>query len=258
MKLEPALTGLLAEMRNPEWTPNPDLFASPPGQGDIHPDILRTVDICSTARIGEHPFFDLCRINERALRLWVSQEFWISSLFSQALALWLSSIHNAHVRAMASDVYTGEHHEVSAGGVANRAHPVLAAKMCRDLGIDLRKTRPLVMACDFNESLAMAACRTMYGGGFLGIGNELMLLDEYGSIMDAMKGSAPNIAAIPRDFLEENIHDDKFHHVELQQAASLLAHFGYRIQEFVDGATDGVAARVRYYDDLLSYANSET
>src|SRR4051812_41991386 len=87
-----ALFALLDDMCSGDWAPDPELFVRPPSSNEVSDRIGRTEELCDEAAIADHAFFALCRKDERALKIWAAQEFWISGVFSQILALWLSTI----------------------------------------------------------------------------------------------------------------------------------------------------------------------
>lgn len=241
---------LLSSMAAPGWRFDPELFVGAPQGLNIRADIGDAEKLCEAAKIDHHRFFELCRSNDRALEEWCAQELITSSMFSQALAAWLSTIPNCHVRAVVSDVYVGEHHRVDGTGFAEMAHPNLAFEMCTALGVDTGKIKPLEPTLKFLRRMYAASEQTMYGCGFFAIGNELMLIDEYRGIIGALRTSSKH-GNVSRRFLTENIRDDSEHHRQLEVGASVLADMGYSVERFQEGASDGVAARIEYYDELL-------
>lgn len=88
----------------------------------------------------------------------------------------------------------------------------------------------------------------MFALGVLGIGNEQMLLAEYRAVERCFDEACPD--ADYRDFLHANIGEDEVHTKLIGDAASALAALGSSRDEFVEGAVVGIAARVRYYDQL--------
>jgi len=201
----------------------------------------------SASRVGNHRFFEAAEDSILALQLWSEQELVISSMFSQALAAWLSSIHNCHVRAAVVPVLAGEH------GTFRRfeavgAHPALAEALCISLDSSLELIPVLAPTRHFLVELAGNAKEPMVGAGFLGIGNEKMLLPEYRAVRRCFAKRAPHSSF--HDFLDANIDEDEGHHRLIELAVRGLVSIGYDAEEFLQGAIRGVDARITYLDGL--------
>lgn len=239
---------LLDRVRRVDWLVDvhrsPRIFASP--------EFIATAkNFVRDSRIEDHAFFSLARASRSAAQLWAEQELIVSSAFSQALASWLALIDNVHLRALAMPVLAGEHGEL-VGDVASRAHPTLALLLCRSLGSELGNVRPLEATLTFVREMETASKDVMFGAGFFGIGNELMLLPEYREMLSVFELVAPESSF--RSFLNANINEDEWHHEFLERLANGLTDFGFRKTDFLDGARKGVSARVEYYDNLAVLA----
>jgi hypothetical protein len=200
------------------------------------------------AKIEEHPFFLKAKNNREALVLWASQEAIVTNPFSQILFRLMSTIKNVHVRSILLPVVHGEHSAVR-NGVASRSHPWLIWRLCRSLGISEDRILVTKAIRDFISVLEAAADDPMRALGVLGIGNELMLLAEYGAIQACFDAVCPE--ADYREFLQANIGEDETHTRLIGDAAAALVEFGYSSGDFIEGARVGVEARVSYYDALL-------
>jgi len=200
------------------------------------------------AKIEDHPFFAQAKKSRAALVLWASQEAIVSNPFSQILFRLMSNIKNVHVRSILLPVVDGEHSAVS-NGVANRSHPWLIWRLCRSLGISDDRILVTKAIRDFISTLEAAVDDPMRALGVLGIGNELMLLAEYGAVQACFDAVCPD--ADYREFLQANIGEDETHTRLIGDAAAALTEFGYSSGDFIEGARIGVEARVSYYDALL-------
>ncbi len=88
--------------------------------------------------------------------------------------------------------------------------------------------------------------------GALGVGNEQMLLAEYRAVEACFDAALPS--ADYKSFLHANIGEDEAHTRLIAEAATALEKLGYDARQYLAGASDGVSARVRYYDELLREA----
>jgi heme oxygenase-like protein len=201
------------------------------------------------AKIENHAFFNVAKQNREALILWTSQEAIVTNPFSQILFRVISNIRNVHVRSILLPVVHGEHSSVR-GGIAEKSHPWLIWRLCRSIGISETEIRPTEAIRRFIRVLELAADSPMRALGVLGIGNELMLLAEYGAVEACFDSVCPE--ADYKDFLHANIGEDETHTKLIGNAAAALTNFGYSSDEFITGAKEGVTARVEYYDRLLS------
>jgi len=120
--------------------------------------------------------------------------------------------------------------------------------MCKSLGSRLDHIRPLAGTVEFVGDMERATLDPMFGAGFLGIGNEKMLIPEYTAAAKCFEGVSPDSAHAA--FLSANIEEDVGHSMMIERAVRALASLGYDPQIFLDGARHGVDARVRYFDRL--------
>jgi hypothetical protein len=200
------------------------------------------------AKIEDHPFFTSAKLSRNAMVLWTSQEAIVTNPFSQILFRLISNIKNVHIRSILIPVVHGEHSKVKKG-TAEKSHPWLIWRLCRSLGINATDIKPTQAIIDFVKTLEIASENPMYGLGVLGIGNELMLLAEYTAVESCFDVACPD--AEYKDFLHANIGEDEVHSQLIGNAAASLAALGHNPQDFLNGAKDGIQARVKYYDDLL-------
>jgi hypothetical protein len=200
------------------------------------------------AKVEEHPFFDLAKQRRQALVLWASQEAIVTNPFSQVLFRVLSNIKNVHIRSILLPVVLGEHSAIR-NGIAENSHPWLIWRLCRSLGISDQDLKPTKAVIDFIGVLESVMDHPMRALGILGVGNELMLLSEYRAIEACFDAVCPE--ADYRGFLHANISEDAIHTKLIGAAAAALTTLGYAPEDFREGAREGVAARVAYYDALL-------
>ncbi|MGH9969759.1 MAG: iron-containing redox enzyme family protein [Pyrinomonadaceae bacterium] len=202
-----------------------------------------------SAKIEEHPFFALARQNRQALVLWASQEAIVTNPFSQILFRVLSNIKNVHVRSILLPVVLGEHSELR-NGVADKSHPWLIWNLCRSLGLSEADIKPTGAVVNFISVLEAVVDCPMRALGSLGVGNELMLLAEYRAVETCFDLICPE--ADYKEFLHANISEDEAHTALIGKAAASLTNLGYASEDFIEGAREGVNARVAYYDALLA------
>jgi hypothetical protein len=200
------------------------------------------------AKIESHPFFSIASSDRQALVLWAGQEAVVTNPFSQLLLRVISSIKNVHVRSILMPVVHGEHSPVR-DGIAERSHPWLIWRLCRSLGISdvIQPTRAVV---EFIGVLEQACTNPMRALGTFGVGNELMLLAEYRAVEACFDAAASD--ADYREFLRANIEEDEGHTKLIERAALALQALGFSGDVYLAGAREGVAARVAYYDALIS------
>lgn len=200
------------------------------------------------AKIEEHPFFALAKHKREALVLWASQEAIVTNPFSQVLFRVISNIKNVHIRSILLPVVVGEHSTIR-DGIAEKSHPWLIWRLCCSLGISDQDIKPTKAVINFISVLESAPDHPMRALGILGVGNELMLLSEYRAVEACFNAVCPE--ADYQDFLHANIAEDEAHTKLIGMAAAALATLGYPREDFMDGAREGVVARVAYYDALL-------
>ena len=201
------------------------------------------------AKIENHAFFGLAKRNPRALLVWASQEAIVTNPFSQLLLRAIGNIKNVHIRSLLIPVVAGEHSHLK-NGIAHESHPWLIWTLCKSLGLSYEDLRPTKAVADFITALAATIDFPMQALGCLGVGNELMLLSEYAAVEECFDLMYPD--AEYKKFLRANISEDEGHTALIEIAAGELTRFGYDPKEFVNGARAGVAARVAYYDSLIS------
>jgi hypothetical protein len=229
-----------------------DYFAPLKEGRPIAPFAKEAESIERNARIEDHEFFRYARSNSKALVLWASQEAVVTNPFSQILFTVLARIPNVHVRSILMPVVVGEHSAVR-HGVADKSHPWLIWRLCQSLGLtetDIVITEAVTSFIEVLENSAQAPMRAL---GVLGIGNERMLIAEYRAVEACFDQALPSCDY--KDFLHANIGEDETHTRLIAEAASAMATMGYDPEEFIFGAKEGVAARVRYYDALFQEAH---
>lgn len=230
-------------------------YAQMPRLVDTPTEIREAIAYQEDARVDEHPFFDYATSSAPALTLWAEQEYFTSATFSQVLALWVSTIDNFHIRTMVMPVLTGEHY-VDVSDAARRCHPNLARNLCLSLGLDISSSTAIEPTLNFIDAMQASALSPLFGAGFLGVGNERMLVPEYGAVKACFVQCLPN--ADFRPFLDANIEDDKWHHALIERAATAMVSQGFNAADFVEGTKQGVDARLSYYDELLEFVQART
>jgi len=210
--------------------------------------ILQARRILNDCEISKHQFFVTARKNSNALRVWAAQEAVITNHFSQVLLCFLSQVKNVHIRSLLMPVIAGEHSEIKKG-LAYGSHPNLLAKLVQDLGISTSEIRPIECTVQFANALDRSTLNWFEGLGFLGIGNEAMLVPEYEAVETAFAHHFER--SIYRPFLRANIEEDKSHSDLMDQAAMFTISSEADASKYLEGARSGVASRLEYYDRLL-------
>jgi hypothetical protein len=233
----------LAEWRHERYLGHPNF-------GLRVPQIEAAIAYEEAARIDTHQFFELASSSKETLQVWAEQELITSSCFSQVITEWFATINNCHIRSKVMDVLVGEHSPIE-NGLATRCHPYLAEMLCRSLGSDLVAIKTLEPTRNFIREMEDSAARPLAGAGFLGIGNEKMLIPEYSAIRRVFHRVWPEAECDP--FLDANIEDDMTHHRLIEEAAAAMVSMGGDPEEFLEHAKRGVDARIIYYDELIQH-----
>lgn len=226
-------------------------------------EIQQAQEYLKTREIGKHPFFAYAAQKPEALKMWAAQEVRITNLFSQVMFALLANTQNVNMRSLLLPVVIGEHSKVEWNGHAERSHPRLLAELCRkvgvylgvkDLKIDGKDTPnmdyPMTPAADkFFAAMTGSIERIGYALGFLGIGTEEMIGEEYPAAEAAFKAAFGD--DFDTSFFQANIGEDEQHAQIMRQAAKYLSK--NEMQDYLAGAKAGVDARYEYYTELLNF-----
>lgn len=222
----------------------------------VDPDheVVSEIEACrllaEESGLDRHPFFNAAKEDPDLLRLWVSQEAVVTGPFSLLLMRVAGAIWNVHLRAMFLELAVGEHGRRNGDRVVG-AHPVLLHRLLLSVGLSVDQTRPIEPTINFLRDLEDASTSVASAIGALGVGNERLLLVEYEAVKAAFASRLPDAAY--RSFLTANIAEDDEHSVLAEQVAARLVELGATVEEYRRGAEFGVAARLRYYDELCAY-----
>jgi Iron-containing redox enzyme len=217
----------------------------------VAPFALEAEAIERNARIEDHPFFQYAKTRPEVLVLWTSQEAIVTNPFSQILFRVMAEIPNVHVRSLLMPVVYGEHSPLRVG-IANNSHPWLIWNLCKSIGLSEDKIKVTKAVANFIHALKLTETEPMRALGALGVGNEQMLIAEYKAIEACFDSALPS--ADYRNFLQANIGEDEAHTRLIAEAATALEQLGYDPNQYMRGATEGVSARIGYYDTLLDEA----
>ena len=161
--------------------------------------------IVKDSSIANHPFFGFTRTHRAALVEWAKQECVVTNHFSFALLSLLAKIKNVHLRSLLIPIVVGEHSPVR-DGYAYHSHPHLLSKLVIDLGVSTNEISPLPFTEHFIDILFCANESVAYSIGVLGVGNEALLVPEYGAVEEAF---SPHFhSAIYRPFLRANVEEE--------------------------------------------------
>jgi hypothetical protein len=232
----------LSDWRYEDW------FLPAPEAG-LHPVVSDVESYVESRHLDSHPFFELARHSEPALRLWVCQELVMTNAFSQIVLFAASALVNVHLRAALTEVGFGEHGTVR-GGVAKRAHPWLLNQLRESMGIPMSDVIPAPATVAFIERLALAATEPLSAVAAIGVGNERLIIPEYTAIKHCFESCVPHVNYRP--FLDANLNEDIGHSELCYQLASALIALGEEAQAFLAAAIASVESRVRYFDELAA------
>jgi hypothetical protein len=206
------------------------------------------------AAIERHEFFAAGRASRSALRIWASQEAVVTGPFSQLLLLVAARIGNVHLRAGLVEVIRGEHNNIR-GGTARHSHPWLLHQLCLSLGLNPLDVVPIPATLQFLRQLYGSTTSLLRALGAFGVGNERMLIPEYSAIRDCFEVCYPEAAY--QGFLDANITEDTEHSAIMENVANALIALGANSEDYVQGAIQGVDARIAYYDELLGFVSHQ-
>lgn len=85
-----------------------------------------------------------------------------------------------------------------------------------------------------------------------------MLIPEYSAVMNSFETCFPESKDDFRPFLFSNIHEDRTHSEVLQDLAGKIVARQDDYDSYIAGATEGVAARMTYYDRLVDAYRNQT
>ncbi|WP_158710071.1 iron-containing redox enzyme family protein [Streptomyces katrae] len=214
----------------------------------LHPAVEEASRLVPESGVERHPFFALAGASRPALEFWVTQELFVTGVFAQLLGLTSSALVNVHQRARFNLVLQGEHGGVK-DGVARASHPWLLHKLAHSMGIVPDSVTPAEPTYEFLRDLASSMSSPISALGALGVGNEQMLVPEYGAVKSAFENAAPDVDH--GDFLNANIYEDTEHSALIAHIASeLIAHDPSLAEDYLTAARSSVTARMRYYDRL--------
>lgn len=217
-----------------------------------HPAVLAATQQMLSMRIEEHEFFALATGRRDMLQLWVSQELFVTNPFSELLLGLARRVANVHLRSLVVLVATGEHSSVR-HGVATRSHPWLLWQLALKMGLAPEEAVELRGTAWFRETLRDHCSRSDVAAvGALGVGNEALLVPEYGRMLTVFESTWPEVNA--SHFLDANIREDATHAQLMEQLASVLLYEGASENEYLVAANAAVRARIEYYDMLATFA----
>lgn len=225
-----------------EWFALPNVSA-------CHPAVKEAESYLVDRHIENHPFFIYAASSRAALKAWVSQEVVVTGFFSQALLKVASAIRNVHLRSMVVEVIDGEHGCVE-GNAAKRSHPWLLHRLRESLAMNSHNIRPLEETQEFLDLLFKECEDPLKGVGALGMGNERLLLPEYGALRKAFERCWPECEY--EGFLDANLRADAEHARMLGVVASALIEGGGNAESYLAAAKRSVDSRLRYHDKLLA------
>ncbi|MEQ1881122.1 MAG: FAD-dependent oxidoreductase [Burkholderiales bacterium] len=246
-----------------EIVKRPDLWAfqtyfQPLRDGPFANAVHQANIIADNCGIESHEFFKIAQNEPDLLRFWASQEAVTTNAFSQLLLFCCATIENVHARSQFLPVVTGEHSLKLHGGIAENSHPWLLKRLCRSIGVDEISISPADCTVKFLGHLRDATRNTFRALGALGVGNERMLIPEYSAVMNSFETCFPESKDDFRPFLFSNIHEDRTHSEVLQDLAGKIVARQDDYDSYIAGATEGVAARMTYYDRLVDAYRNQT
>lgn len=211
--------------------------------------ILKSEQRVSSARIGEHKFFAVAAESRRAVTLWVEQELSIMNSFSQLLLAVGSSLPNVFIRTQFLEVALSEHGEPS--GAGSPPHPILLRQLAQAVDVDPNTAQLRAPTQRYLDSLLRLCESPLRALGAIGVGNKLLLVDEYSAAVKACSEAFGSDVGAP--FFRANIDSDRrYYEICAMATASLCDVYELSPTEYDEGARRAIRARVRFYDNLLS------
>jgi hypothetical protein len=222
----------------------------------LHPAVRLAEEKMADAHIEDHDFFNLATGNRQLISIWVAQELFVTNPFAILLLGLARRLENVHLRSLVVAVAAGEH-SLPKSGVAVGSHPWLLFTLAKSMNIDLDTKVELRGTRAFLATLESSCERsTIAAVGALGVGNEALLVPEYGRMLEVFKASWPEVGA--EKFLNANINEDRHHARLMGQLATAILREGASERDYLAAADAAVAARVDYYDGLLAYDGGRT
>ncbi|WP_234536378.1 iron-containing redox enzyme family protein [Streptomyces sp. R39] len=214
----------------------------------LHPVVELASRLVPDSGIEDHPFFRVAAGSRKALEFWVTQELFVTGVFAQLLNLTASAVVNVHQRARLNLVIQGEHGGVRKGA-ARASHPWLLHRLRESMGIPQEAVTVAAPTHTFLRALAGFMDTPVNALGGLGVGNEQMLVPEYGAVKQAFESAAPD--ADYAEFLHANIDEDTAHSAIMAHIASeLITRDPSLADGYLAAARGSVIARKEYYDEL--------
>jgi len=227
---------------------NHGLWFKPPTESAHHARVKDALELVDKSEIDLHPFFELAAGSRAALRSWVGQELIVTGPFTQQLLRLAARVENVHLRAMVTEVAYGEHHHLK-GTTAEKSHPWLLDRLRVSVGLDPARISCLPeterFLAELEQQCAGSVCRAV---GALGVGNERLLIPEYGAVRRAFEKGWADCEF--EAFLDANIDEDRYHSALMARVGNAYITAGEDPEEFFDGARIAVESRLAYYDAL--------
>ena len=132
---------------------------------------------------------------------------------------------------------------------------MLLHRLLLSVGLSVDRSHPIKPTIDFLRRLEEASTSVVAAVGALGVGNERLLLVEYEAVKSVFASALPD--ALFRSFLTANIAEDDEHSLIAEQVAARLVSLGASVEEYRRGAEAGVTARLRYYDELSAFYETD-
>lgn len=195
----------------------------PPRVGARHSVVAEAEQYLMERAIERHPFFSFAATSGDALALWVTQEIVVTGPVAQCILRIAAQLRNVHTRSRLVAVARGEHSPLR-DGVASRSHPWLLHKLRESMGIRSQDIVVLPETADFLSELEAECADALTGVAAIGMGNERLLIPEYGAVKHAFAQCWPTCSY--NDFLDANILEDERHSEVICKVAGILIHDG--------------------------------
>lgn len=215
-----------------------------------HPVVRQAENYLLDKHIERHEFFEYAAHSPQALREWVTQEIIVTGPFSQLLLQVSAIIKNVHVRSMVVEVASEEHGGTISKTIAEESHPWLLREMMDSMNIPSESIQPYPETDEFLDILRQECYDPLRGIAALGVGNERLLIPEYGAVKNAFAQGWPTCKY--QAFLDANIEADKRHSELMSEAAVALIAQGAEPSSYLDAAIHAIDARYEFYNKLLS------
>lgn len=229
-------------------------FADPGPPSGLTTLRSRAEDLIAQGALADHAFFSIpARDAQRAVRLWLTEEYSVLNTFSQLLCRVAGSFDNMWLRSRFLEIVVGEHR------AAQDSHPhPLAAPLSR-LNIDQTDLWPLGPAHSYVRSLRrISNSCPLAAMGAIGVGHEMGRKSEHPAVLHMFSELPEPHEHTLEQYSIESSEADETHAEACLEIALLYAQlYECGLEDFWTGARRALRARHAFYDGLIKAINRQ-